>query len=145
MSADAVTLSRRSFLGGALVLAAATAVPAHALKALGPLPVIYGDGIHDDTAGLQAAIDGKPFRVFGDRAYAVRTGGRVFIGQGRFRLSDTLRLNGPVSVTISDAHMVWDELPDGQPCISVTGSAQHLIEHSVLVTSGIRTCVPTSA
>mgnify|MGYP002652010817 CR=1 FL=1 len=51
-------LSRRSFLGGALVLAAAASLP------LSKLPdgtyTLWGDGIHDDADALNALFDRKP-------------------------------------------------------------------------------------
>lgn len=60
-------VSRRSFLRGALTVAAASLVPVSAAKALGldDVPTLWGDGVHDDTEGLQALIDGKPFEIAG--------------------------------------------------------------------------------
>lgn len=121
-------LNRRSFLGGALALAAATKLPSAAFASA---PVIYGDGVHDDTAGLQAALDGKPFRVVGRGAYVVQKEGHIYIGQGSFRLSDTLRLRGPIPATLSDFHMEWDKLPDNAPCIEIT-SGGHALMHGVI-------------
>lgn len=130
-ASDAVTLSRRSFLGGALALTAASAVPAYALKS--PAPVIYADGIHDDTAGLQAALDGEPFRVFGDGVFIVRNDGHIYIGKGAFRLSDTLHLRGSVPVTLSDFHMRWDRLPPDAACVMVSPGARHTLLNGVLI------------
>lgn len=59
-------MNRRSFLRGMLVVTAVAIVPTAALKAMEaikPLPILYGDGIGDDTAALQALFDGKAFRT----------------------------------------------------------------------------------
>lgn len=117
-------LSRRSFLGGALAITAATALPASAFASA---PIIYGDGAHDDTAGLQAALDGKPFRVAGEGAYIVRREGTIFIGKGSFRLSDTLHLRGSTKATLSGFYMEWSSLPDAAPCIQVSSEGHTLI------------------
>jgi polygalacturonase len=79
-------VSRRSFLGGALALSAAVALPGAAFAAA---PTIYGDGIHDDTAGLQAALDGKAFRCVGE-AVVRNAGGSIYISGGSYLLSHTL-------------------------------------------------------
>lgn len=80
-------VSRRSFLGGALTVAAASLVPVAAFT--DPVPVLWGDGEHDDAPALQALIDGKPFEVagsgfiargFGD-SYELK-GGKFLLGQG---------------------------------------------------------------
>ncbi|WP_404927159.1 hypothetical protein [Mesorhizobium sp. ORM16] len=56
-------VSRRSFLRGALAIAAVAI--AQPTLALASLPTIYGDGVRDDSDGLQALFDGRPFRVDG--------------------------------------------------------------------------------
>lgn len=48
--------------GAAAVLTAAVAPVASALSA----PTLWGDGEHDDTEALQAAIDGKPVKIAGE-------------------------------------------------------------------------------
>lgn len=80
-------VSRRSFLGGALALTAARSIP---FSGLGHVPLIWGDGVHDDWAGLQAALNGEPFRAVGNRVIAQNVGGKVLIHHGSFRLSRTL-------------------------------------------------------
>lgn len=118
-------VSRRSFLGGALALTAASSLP---LKAFALAPTIWGDGIHDDTAGLQAALDGKPFRVVGEGAFVISRDGEVFIGNGTYRLTDTLRLRGSIRATLRNFHMRWDSLPDGAACIEAA-SGGHILEN----------------
>lgn len=56
----------------------------HSLATKIELPILYGDGIHDDTEGLQAFFDGKPVYnpdgslyqqhiIFGKRLHIERT------------------------------------------------------------------------
>lgn len=48
--------------------------------------ILFGDGVHDDTAGLQAHIDGKP-------VVDQRTGRSVTqIPPGEYRITATLQL-----------------------------------------------------
>lgn len=98
-----VDLTRRSFFGGALALVGATVVSAHVPIDLSPVPIIYGDMIHDDTPGLQALFDGKSFRVAGEStALVMRVGSSVHI-DGHFSISKTLEItrtpDGPKNVT----------------------------------------------
>lgn len=76
-------LSRRSFLRGVLAL---SVTPALNIPSFASVPVIRGDGIHDDWAGLQAMLDGEPFRVEGENLVAVDG----IVSGGPFAVSDTL-------------------------------------------------------
>jgi hypothetical protein len=69
-------MDRRSFLRGTLALGGTLAVAPVAAKILIPpeLPIIWGDGIHDDAPGLQALFDGKPFVTFDEIAGGTRFG-----------------------------------------------------------------------
>lgn len=83
-------LSRRSFLGGALVLAVATQLPGAAL-ARSEVPWLWGDGMHDDTAGLQAMLDGKPVYVVKDREVITAAEGQpISFSGGQYRISETI-------------------------------------------------------
>lgn len=83
-------LNRRSFLGGMIAAFGVASLPAIASTV--PVPVIYGDCIHDDTDGLQALFDGKPFRVAGSaETMAVRRRGYIQL-EGTFKISRTLHL-----------------------------------------------------
>jgi hypothetical protein len=85
-------VSRRSFLGGILALTAVAVAPKVMAE---PLPRIVGDGVHDDTAGLQALFDGNPFTA--DPRYGVQwvelEDGLRLTG-GKFRLTETVRIVG---------------------------------------------------
>lgn len=79
-------LNRRKFLGGMLAVSAAAIVP----LTIETYPRIVGDGVHDDTAGLQAAFNGQPFIADG---FVVRECNTVYINSGTYRLTDTLVLD----------------------------------------------------
>ncbi len=83
-------MNRRSLLGGIL------SVPAAMVLAKAPLsiPVMVGDGEHDDTLALQALFDGKPFSA--ERLTVLRNlDGDVLIRGGVFRITRTLKLSAP--------------------------------------------------
>lgn len=83
-------MNRRGFLKIVFTAAAVTALPITLTKALEKTaPVIYGDGIHDDTAGLNAAINGRDFIA---RNECVKVhGNRIWLAQGcTYRLTDSL-------------------------------------------------------
>jgi len=93
--ASAAQVSRRSFLGGALAATALASVPlAGDLTA----PIIYADGVNDDTAGLQALFDGKPFRVRNTAIVAMHRHGRTILSGGHYLISDTLRMHSRVVI-----------------------------------------------
>ena len=124
-----MNLSRRSFLGGALAVAGAAALPSVAWASV---PTIHGDGIHDDTAGLQALLDGKPFRVAGNGPMCVRRDGFIFLHNGSFRISDTLVVgNYPDAppAHITNCHFDGRHIPnDGRPIWHFKGFEPSTIE-----------------
>lgn len=79
-----IDTTRRSFLRGAV---AAVAVSPVAFAK--PLPVLVGDGIHDDTAALQAFVDGESFI-----AVTPEMASGLVLQNGRFRITAPIRL-GP--------------------------------------------------
>ena len=96
-------VNRRGFLKIAFGAAAVTAIPVVLTRALERrLPVIYGDGVHDDTEGLQAALDGREF-ICRDSCVTVY-GTDVFMHGGNYRISQTLHvgrgLRGAKNATI---------------------------------------------
>jgi hypothetical protein len=98
-------MNRRSFLRGLLVVSAATVTAPTIAKiaSLSP-PMIFGDGIHDDTAGIQAALDGKPFLCDG---LIVSDANGVYFKDGVFRVTRPLVLRRS-NIGIHDATLVAD-------------------------------------
>ena len=75
------------------------------------LPRIVGDGIHDDTAGLQAAINGEEF--VSEKASCISPG-RIYLGPGTYRISDTLNFcNAPQDVTMDRAKIDANDIKRG--------------------------------
>lgn len=84
-------MNRRGFLKIAFAAGAITAVPVTLTKSLErSAPVIYGDGVHDDTAGLQAAIYGDEF-IARNECVSI-SGNIVHLAAGTYRVSKTLNL-----------------------------------------------------
>lgn len=110
-------INRRSFLGGTAAVVGIATLP---LSAFAAAPEIHGDGFHDDTAGLQAALAGKPFRCVGMKR-VVRRGDEIHIGQGSYRLSDTLDLTD--KTTIVGGHFDGRAIPDGKAALLWRGGA----------------------
>lgn len=85
-------MNRRSFLRGALILTASTALAPTAFKvleAVSPLPILFADGVGDDTLALQALLDGKPFRTSDGFAGSAHSG---LIADANLLLTDTIRV-----------------------------------------------------
>lgn len=80
-----MNISRRFFLGGVIAVAAGQLI--HPVFAM---PTIYGNGLDDDTDGLNAFFGGRPFHVDHSNVI-VGEGGISF---GRFKVSDTIILSG---------------------------------------------------
>jgi hypothetical protein len=99
-------LTRRSFLGGALAVAGASVVPVSALFAT--VPRIVGDGIYDDWAGLQAALNGEPF-IADDMV--VRDATTVFLKSGAYRLTHKLVIDNKVSLIGEGIPVKQDSMP----------------------------------
>lgn len=79
-------LGRRTFIGAAMSAAALSAMPAMAAPPL----TIHGDGKADDTAAIQALLDGTPVMMGGQIIKPVD--GNVRLSDGLFRISKTLKV-----------------------------------------------------
>ena len=109
---------RRGFLGAMLAAAAAPAF----VKAGVLMPVrdtrliLWGDGIHDDTQALQAALDGFSVRV------KVLCSGTVIsdqLFQGfTAKISDTIHLRRE-GLTLRNLNIIGDDSMKDKPCIYV--------------------------
>lgn len=102
-------LARRGFLVG--LLAAPSIVSAASIMRVAPYSIIWGDGIHDDTAAIQRLIDRGDF--FGQD-----------YGAGRFRISRGLHV--PCGRIIMDGHFIGTLLP-GEAVINLLPDAQDVI------------------
>lgn len=94
-----MTIGRRAFLGGILALGATALVRP---KLPSWLPVIVGDGEHDDGPGLNALFRGERVNVARDIKNIVRNEAGVWLTGGRFRTSETLSL--PQHIVV---HRTW--------------------------------------
>lgn len=96
--------SRRSFLLGAAAVTAVMASPA-ILKALdaAALPILHGDGIHDDAPALQSLMNG---------GWAQSPAGEIFkkprLRGGTYLIKTTLKVSGRDQVFIEDATIISD-------------------------------------
>lgn len=91
-------LSRRSFLRGALTVAAVSVLPALP-KALAGIPTLYGDGVHDDTDALNALFSGERVLCEGN---IIRHGenGEIVMKGGSYLISQTVFVSvSNISVT----------------------------------------------
>lgn len=101
-------LSRRFFLGGSVSL---ITVSARYVQYVQSAPVIWGDGIHDDTDGMEAACNGMPFRTIdsGTVIYdAVDEGSLELIG-GIYRLTRSIDIR-VARLLISNVTFKFDQL-----------------------------------
>ena len=113
--ADCLSVSRRSFLRGALAVAACATV-SH-LQLPGPIPKIIGDGKHDDGPGLNALFAGKPVSIEGEGVQ--RQGGRIVLEKGFFMINETVRVNTPETYIEHCAIFSGPDLPKGAPAMHI--------------------------
>lgn len=118
---------RRSFLQGVLALTAAAAAGPQLALAEQALPTIYGDGVHDDWAGLQAMFSGKPFRV--DNEVVVAEEGVVH--GGNFLLSRPLRISGD-RICIAECRFTARDWKGGGYLLMLTECTNTVIANCVL-------------
>ena len=97
-----VDVSRRLFLGGALALAGAAVLAE--TEALASVPRIVGDGVHDDTAGLQALLNGAPVRIEND-VVSVPAEGVILLQAGTYLITNPL-LIGRDNVHLSGGRLI---------------------------------------
>ena len=79
-------MNRRNFLRGCLAVTALAIVQVPDLHAY---PILYGDGVHDDTEALQALLDLKPYVCEGK---LIEGQTRAVINGGVFKTSATLKI-----------------------------------------------------
>lgn|SRR5574343_681600 len=98
---EVIDTSRRSFLRGVLSLGAAAVV----LPKVSFLPVIVGDGIHDDAPGLNALFRGEPVNILADGVRLLRNAANIELSGGKFALGSPLVALGDY-IHIHDVHMI---------------------------------------
>lgn len=93
-------INRRLFMGAGV---AAITLATTGLKAGNSLalPRLVGDGIHDDTAGLQALIDGRPLENLS----------RAAIWDGTLYLDGVHAIKSNITISSRVSTIVWGRLP----------------------------------
>lgn len=99
-------MNRRSFLKIAGAAGILTVTPISIASALAKkVPIIYGDGIHCDSDGLQAALNGKDFVCA--KNLVVREGNKVHISHGRFLIEKTVTFDERTFGSFTNSHIRW--------------------------------------
>lgn len=90
--------TRRDFLKGTAGLATLALVPkwlvgpASRMLDHPAIPILYGDGEHDDAPALQALVDGKPVDASRDKAATVHPDGSFVLASGTYLIRRTVRI-----------------------------------------------------
>lgn len=92
-------MNRRSFLRGLIaapaIVAAGSLMPIRSIERF-LLPTLWGDGVHDDSAAIQALIDGKPY---------IKNGlvvGSSLLNGGHYLLNKTIILGASYTAMITN-------------------------------------------
>ncbi len=93
-----VELSRRFFLGGALSLLAVTTFEA-TVRNRSNMPIIYGDGIQDDSGGLNALFRNDPV-IFDKDMIGVDSHKGIHFHRGFYRIHNTLDIPSGTNIKI---------------------------------------------
>lgn len=111
-----VVLSRRLFLQGVLSVVAAKVVSI--VPAMPAIPILYGDGVNDDAAGLQAVFDGLPVDIRSD-VVRLLSGDYPIISGGVFRITRGLVARYGRTIQIEHARIVTAH-PLNEPILHAT-------------------------
>jgi hypothetical protein len=95
-------ISRRSFLGGTLSIGATAVLPVVPDR----LPVIYGDGAHDDLEGLAALFNHEPVHILAE-AVSVSADGVIETRGGPGRIGRTMYLEPGGTVYFDNCRIEW--------------------------------------
>lgn len=116
-------MNRRHFLRLSIGAAAIAAVPIALKEAIRrQLPVIVGDGIHDDTAGLQAAINGEEFVC--ESGLVKMVDGGIYLDGGSYLISKTVTIPNDAHGTIMNARFdYWPTMSREDPLLEILAPA----------------------
>ena len=113
--------SRRSFLSGMLSLLAVSTSPIP-LRA-GNFPALWGDGEHDDAAGLRALLQKEPCLIYADGVLVDDHRG-IIMHWGEFVLEQTLEVPEEVNILIERARFNLMRLADDAPAFRLSEGKQ---------------------
>ena len=92
---EALLASRRSFMVGAGAL-----LFAQPKLILSQVPILWGDGEHDDTDALSALFTGKPVKTMGgDTFRSLFEDGWAALNGGQYLITDTIKTAAPMYIT----------------------------------------------
>lgn len=112
-------MQRRRFLKAVAAMGVLAAIAPQSLFAVAPAPRLWGDGIHDDTAALQALLDC----------------GQVDLSQGTYRISGTLNLRS--YNRIRNCHFRHD----ADACIRIGSDTHHaMVSHCTFESRPLDSC-----
>lgn len=94
-----MNLTRRSFFGGAIALAAVSQLP----RFIPSLPRIYCDGIHCDADGFEALMENRPFEVS-------EVASKNFLNRGTVYLASNVRLSLGRTLTIRQGKIFGSDI-----------------------------------
>lgn len=114
-------MHRRTFLKRLLACPAAVTTPGLLMPVKAWAPTLWGDGIHDDTEALQAAIDGLPVNL-APGVWLERTSGTINLGSGRFKMKNSLFFGRHSPFTTVKGGTL--QLPTYLPAFVLSGSSE---------------------
>lgn len=128
-------MNRRGFLA---LIASAGIAAAAASTGLGrlmpqptrPVPILYGDGFHDDTASLKAMLRGEPVEYDG-RVTTSPAGRSIFVPPGTYQLYGPLEL--PKGAIVMGSTLNFDRSPKSG-VVARSGSS---IMNSTIMNAGV--------
>jgi len=116
-----MNLSRRSFLGGALTVAAVAVVNpgvAGLLKPASEYPTLYGDGVHDDTLALNDLLAGKP--VWCDGELIKDTGDTIRLVGGVYRITSPVVISREGTNVFGSEFIADKTFPESEHILKVS-------------------------
>ena len=128
-------MTRRGFMAAMFAAAAAPAIVRSeslmrivTLRPLdAPILTLFGDGITDDTAALQAIVSGAPV-MFGGRRLCFDKNGQAVLTAGHFLISNTIHVPKNKSL-LMDGCTVTGKHTSG-PLFDLTGGSGSVITNS---------------